>query len=163
MGECKKDCGSFAFLFWLDLATLIILVPWAFINGDMVALYSSPSSALDWFNLMFTALLGGVRFFSQIIVLRVTTATNLSCANLAFQAINIYLSIALFHKPTINGFIIGGTLFTIASSGFYTYLKMSKVLTKRPECIKFGKQFEAAVTCNRSQQQPGDETLVAAP
>ena len=77
-------------------------VPWSLINGELVAILQDPETALDWVNLLFTAVLGGVRFFSQLLVLKVSTATTLSCANLAFQAINIYLSLALFGKPTLT-------------------------------------------------------------
>merc|ERR1712195_158916 len=95
MQKCKKDLGTFAFLFWIDVLILFILVPWAVINGELIAIVSDPETPMEWFNLLFTAVLGGIRFFSQLLVLRVSTATTLSCANLAFQAINIYLSLAL--------------------------------------------------------------------
>ena len=102
MQVCKKDLGTFAFLFWIDTFILVILVPWSLFNGELVALLKSPEDGLDWLNLSFTGILGGIRFFSQLLVLKVSTATTLSCANLAFQAINIYLSLALFGKPSLT-------------------------------------------------------------
>merc|ERR1712146_704081 len=81
--------------------------------GELVALLKYPDTALDWFNLLFTAILGGIRFFSQLLVLRVSTATTLLCANLAFQAINIYLSLALFGKPALTAGLVCGSLITL--------------------------------------------------
>ncbi|KAL3920435.1 MAG: hypothetical protein SGPRY_005251, partial [Prymnesium sp.] len=53
MRECKRDLGSaWSFLFWLDILSLIILVPWAFINGEMYVLVKSQSSAMDWLKLV---------------------------------------------------------------------------------------------------------------
>merc|ERR1711998_362965 len=62
MQKCKKDLGTFAFLFWIDTLILVILVPWSLINGELVAILQDPESAVDWINLIFTAVLGGVRF-----------------------------------------------------------------------------------------------------
>lgn len=152
MGACKKDVGSFAFLFWLDAATLIILVPWSLITGELPKLFQSLHTGLDVFNLLGTSFLGGLRFYSQIIVLRVTTATNLSCANIGFQAIAIYLALFLFHDIKVTGWLIAGTVLTISTSCVYTYWKISKVLTKAPACIKLNEDFAVAVTCGRTRQ-----------
>merc|ERR1711861_91866 len=64
MQQCKKDCSSFAFLFWVDAFTLIILVPWSLLNGELVVLLKMPHNFGAWMKLFFTAVLGGVRFFS---------------------------------------------------------------------------------------------------
>jgi len=146
MGACKKDAGAFAFLFWLDAATLIILVPWALIDGSFVRLFASLHGGLDWFKLIVTSFLGGMRFFSQLIVLRFTTATNLSCANIGFQAINIYLSLLLFRDQSVTPWLICGTVLTLITSAVYTYWKISKVLVKNPDCIKLNDQFVGGVT-----------------
>jgi hypothetical protein len=145
MQKCKKDLGTFSFLFWIDTLILVILVPWSLINGELVAILQDPETALDWVNLLFTAVLGGVRFFSQLLVLKVSTATTLSCANLAFQAINIYLSLALFGKPTLTAGLVCGSLITLSSAGVYTYFKVSKVLEKNDKCIKVNEDFKACV------------------
>ena len=54
MRECKQDVGSpVTFLFWLDLLSLIILVPWAFaMDGEMYTLMVTQTSALDWAKLV---------------------------------------------------------------------------------------------------------------
>jgi len=142
MQKCKKDLGTFAFLFWIDTLILVILVPWSLINGELIAILSDPETPVDWLNLIFTAVLGGVRFFSQLLVLKVSTATTLSCANLAFQAINIYLSLALFGKPTLTVGLVCGSLITLGSAGIYTYFKISKILEKDEGCIKKNEDFK---------------------
>jgi len=149
MRACKKDAGVFAFLFWLDAATLIILVPWALANGDFYALFGPDgiSGGWEWFQLILTSFLGGLRFFSQLLVLKFTTATNLSCANIGYQAINIYLSLLLFHDQEVTAYLICGTLLTLTTSAVYTYWKISKVLTKNPQCIKINDDFANCVTC----------------
>merc|ERR1712070_616592 len=107
LGAVKKDLGTFGVLFWIDIFILFILVPWAFIDGSMIGLFQSVEDAGDAINLFFTAVLGGIRFFSQLIVLKVTTPTSLSCANVAFQAVNIYLSIPVFHTEITAGIVPG--------------------------------------------------------
>jgi len=151
MQACKKDLGSFSFLFWLDAATLIILVPWALIDHSFVELFQSLHSGVDGFKLFATSFLGGLRFFSQLIVLRFTTATNLACANIGFQAINIYLALALFHDVEVTGCLIGGTILTLTTSAVYTYWKISKVLTKKPFCIKLNDDFQSCCNCAGSR------------
>merc|ERR1712178_514735 len=128
--------------FWIDTLILVLLVPWSLINGELIALLEDPEDAVDWLNLSFTAILGGIRFFSQLLVLKVSTATTLSCANLAFQAINIYLSLALFGKPTLTAGLVCGSLITLGSAGVYTYFKVSKVLEKNEKCIKMNEDFK---------------------
>jgi len=149
MQKCKKDLGTFAFLFWIDMLILILLVPWSLINGELVALLEDPEDAVDWLNLILTAVLGGVRFFSQLLVLKVSTATTLSCANLAFQAINIYLSLAIFGKPTLTAGLVCGSLITISAAGTYTYFKVSKVLEKDPYCVQKNEEFK--VCCGKKE------------
>merc|ERR1711865_251715 len=72
-----------------------------------------------------------------------STATTLSCANLAFQAINIYLSLALFGKPTLTVGLVCGSLLTLSSAGIYTYFKISKVLEKDAGCVKKNEDFKS--------------------
>ena len=90
-------------------------------------------------------MLGGIRFFSQLLVLKVSTATTLSCANLAFQAINIYLSLALFGKPKLTPGLVCGSLITLGSAGVYTYFKTSKVLEKNADCVSYGEKFKTCL------------------
>ena len=71
-----------------------------------------------------------------------STATTLSCANLAFQAINIYLSLALFGKPTLTVGLVCGSLITLGSAGIYTYFKISKILEKDEGCVKKNEDFK---------------------
>ena len=72
MQQCKKDLGTFAFLFWTDVLILPILLPWALLDGELIVLLRAPDEAMDWIQLLGAAVLGGVRFFSQLLVLRVS-------------------------------------------------------------------------------------------
>jgi len=157
--SCKKELGTFSFLFWIDTLILLILVPWSLLNGELVSLMKSPANALDWVNLIATAVLGGVRFFSQLLVLRVSTATTLSCANIAFQAINIYLSLALFGKPALTPFLILGSMITLSSAGVYTYFKISKVLETDAKCIKVHEDFKACLPCGKKESPKADPAV----
>lgn len=147
----KKDLGTFGVLFWIDIFILFILVPWAFIDGSMIGLFQSVEDAGDAINLFFTAVLGGVRFFSQLIVLKVTTPTSLSCANVAFQAVNIYLSIPVFHTEITAGIVLG-SLVVLSSASVYTYFKISKVLEKDPYCVSVNDKWQAC--CGKKPEAP---------
>ena len=157
----KKDLGTFSFLFWIDTMILFILVLWSLVHqvdygegksgGDWSLLRCSRiRHRADWFNLLFTAILGGIRFFSQLLVLKVSTATTLSCANLAFQAINIYLSLALFGKPALTAGLVCGSVITLSAAGVYTYFKVSKVLEKSEYCIEKNVGFKSCLSYNCS-------------
>jgi len=156
MRECKKDIGSpFAFLFWLDLLSLIILVPWAFIqDGQMYQLMAAQQDAVDWLKLLGNSALGGLRFFTQLIVLRYSTPTNLSVANVGFQACSIYLSLWVFHDQNVTTLLLLGTMLTIGISLIYILIKSSKILYQRPECIKFNDAFKECVSCRRDKPSP---------
>jgi len=167
MRECKKELGSpFAFVFWLDLFALVVVVPMALILGDtrsdclfaaftpgcrtdVQVLFAETSGVVAWGVVLGNSFLGGVRFFSQLLVLRFTTATNLAAANIAYQALNIYVSLAVPYIPTpaITGWLIGGSMLTILTSAVYTYWNVSKVLTNAPTCIKVGEDFNKCVGC----------------
>merc|ERR1712094_166634 len=78
------------------------------------AILSDPETPIDWLNLLFTAVLGGVRFFS----------------------------LALFGKPTLTVGLVCGSLITLGSAGIYTYFKISKILEKDEGCVKKNEDFK---------------------
>jgi hypothetical protein len=140
----KKDLGTFGVLFWIDIFILFILVPWAIFDNSLVGLFKSCESGWDWLNLFFTAVLGGVRFFSQLLVLKVTSPTSLSCANVGFQALNIYLSIPVFHTKLTTGMVIG-SMVVLGSASVYTYFKVSKILEKNAYCVSVNEDFQSCL------------------
>lgn len=156
MRECKRDIGSpFAFLFWLDILSLVILVPWAFLDdAEMYKLMAGQQSALDWLKLIGNSAMGGLRFFTQLLVLRYSTPTNLSVANVGFQACSIYLSLWMFHDTEVTPLLLVGTLLTITLSLIYPLVKSSKVLYKRAECIKLDEAFKGCLSCRRQTPAP---------
>lgn len=127
----KKELGSFAFLFWIDVFIVCVLVPWSLVNGELVALFRYPKNGGMWVVLVLTATLGGVRALSQFVVLRLVSATSLAAANLATQSLTISLSIFLFGLK-VTAFLVCGILLTLIASATYTYLKVSQLLEKPP-------------------------------
>ena len=138
------DLGGVGVLFWIDAIILLVLVPWALANGELVDLLHEPKNVGDWFNLLFTAVLGGVRFYSQVLVLKFHPASSLAVANLAFQAINIYLSLALFgwpknvlaapHPDSSKVQVIGGTLITLGGFGFRNFDEDDRTALAKARC-----------------------------
>ena len=116
----------------------------------------------DWFNLLFTAVLGGVRFYSQVLVLKFHPASR-SHANLAFQAINIYLSLALFgwpkklaapHPDSSKVQVIVGTLITLTAAAVFSYFKVSVSRTRSadPRLVKGCRTCGASATRRRTRR-----------
>ena len=70
--------------------------------------------------------LGGVRFFSQLIVLRLTSATTLSVIHVAAHALIVSIAIPLFHT-NVSPFLIVGFTTTLVSAFLYTYVKTTEV------------------------------------
>ena len=157
LSTVKKDLGGVGVLFWIDAIILLVLVPWALANGDLVELLHTPKNVGDWFNLLFTAVLGGVRFYSQVLVLKFHPATSLAVANLAFQAVNMYLSIGLFgwpanveyseHADRMKVQMIAGTVVTLSAAAVFSYLKVSRVLEKSAQCAAAHDSFRSCMRC----------------
>ena len=171
LSTVKKDLGGVGVLFWIDAIILLVLVPWALANGELVELLHTPKNVGDWFNLLFTAVLGGVRFYSQVLVLKFHPASSLAVANLAFQAINIYLSLALFgwpknvlaapHPDSSKVQVIGGTLITLTAAAVFSYFKVSRVLEKNKKCAEIHASFKGCCTCGSKRDAKEDPPLLA--
>ena len=170
LSTVKKDLGGVGVLFWIDAIILLVLVPWSLANGELVDLLHTPKNVGDWFNLLFTAVLGGVRFYSQVLVLKFHPASSLAVANLAFQAINIYLSLALFgwpknvlaapHPDSSKVQVIGGTLITLTAAAVFSYFKVSRVLEKNKKCAEIHASFKGCCTCGKRDEK-ADPPLLA--
>lgn len=167
MSRTKKDLGTVAFLFWTDILVLPILVPWAFFMGEWPIFFGSLTDVSIGFISFFTAVLGGVRFFSQLLVLRTCTATTLSSANLAYQAGNIYLSLLIFGTPVTIG-LVGGSIITLTAAGFYTYLKVTRLLVKDRRMIELDRNVKGVIcpcvmTPPALEEKPPDPKKLVAP
>jgi drug/metabolite transporter (DMT)-like permease len=125
----KKSLGTLSFTFWIEIAVAIMLTPWAVLNGEARALFTSGYSGADWGLLIFTAAYGGVRIYSQFALLEFTSATTLSLTNVAIQAGTI--GFGFFFFGTELTFYLGlGISVTLFFSAVYTYISVFKVLEK---------------------------------
>ena len=157
--EYRDELGSLAFLFWVEVFILLILLPWAALNGELATLVRyaqvtptltptltpTPTPTLTlttlvryaqdeqrWLPLCACSALGGVRFFAELLILRSASATSLSTANLATHAAVVVLSIPIFGTQ-ITGFWLAGCTITLTSSAVYTYLKLSGTLAHKEQ------------------------------
>ena len=150
LSQARKDLGAFAILFWIDAVILLILIPWGLANGELVALVRSPKNPYQWAQLVGTAVLGGARFFSQLLVLKFHPASSLAVANLGMQALNMYLAIWLFGTPALTPHVVGGSALALAMAALYSYFKWSRVL-ERGACFAVHEDFRkcCALPCLR--------------
>lgn len=128
----RDELGALAFLFWVEVIILVILLPWAIANGEIARLLAYADSVAIWLPLCGCSALGGVRFFAELLILRTASATSLSTANLATHATVMFLSIPLF-GTTVTSFLIIGCTLTLSASAVYTYLKLSGMLVRKEQ------------------------------
>ena len=106
-----------------------------------------------------------------MLVLKFHPASSLAVANLAFQAINIYLSLALFgwpknvlaapHPVSSKVQVIGGTLITLTAAAVFSYFKVSRVLEKNKKCAEIHASFKGCCTCGSKRDEKADPPLLA--
>ena len=130
--QFKNQLGPLSLLFWVDLLMLPIFIPWVLISGELVDVLKSGMSATDW--LLFTGVagLGGVRALTQMLVLKLVSATSMSTANIFTMALNIMLSfephIRSLHQytPDVTPLLVIGIALVVIFSALYAYLKSSR-------------------------------------
>lgn len=125
--EYQGQMGVLAFTFWVELFVGAMLTPWAIMNGEAEKLMYTEQSTSAWALLWFTGAFGGVRVVAQFYFLAKTSATSLAISGIAMQALTIILGIFAFGDEVTN-LLVGGVLATLVTSGFYAYIKTSKVL-----------------------------------
>ncbi len=139
----RHELGTLAFTFWVEIFVGTMLLPWAVLNGEAAQLFTHDYSVANWLLLWGTAAFGGVRIYSQFAFLKETSATTLAMSNLTIQAFTIILGIVLFGTP-LTFFLGLGVTFTLAMSAVYTYLKVTKVLQKKPPPAPIAEKLEMA-------------------
>ena len=118
----KKDMGMVAFLFWLELAMIPILLPWCVANGELADLpnWKQVGQLGAWMFVMIVAVVGGLRAYVQNMVLKYNSALTLAAANILIQALTIVISIFLFHTQT--SFMMNlGIFISLVGYGAYSY------------------------------------------
>jgi drug/metabolite transporter (DMT)-like permease len=119
----KKKLGLLSFLFWAEWFTAAMLLPWATLNGELADMWYTQRPVSDWAILYFTASVGGIRIWSQMLFLQQTSATSLAISSIAVTALTSSLSILIFHTPT-TPLLIAGIVETVLATSWYTYLKL---------------------------------------
>jgi len=124
----KKSLGTLAFTFWVEIFVAVMLVPWAYLNGEAELLIFGADgngvSMTDWALLSFTGAYGGVRIYSQFALLEFTSATTLAASNVAIQAVTIIMGIYLF-DTVVTPYLIAGVSTTIVVSALYTWMSLN--------------------------------------
>jgi len=120
----RDELGSLSFLFWTEIFTMVFVVPWSIADGELGTLVATKDIKLQ-VGLYVTAGLGGVRFLSQVIVLRLFSPTTLSVANVGAHLLAAALSLVVFKSLTWNPLVITGLTVVALSLGFYCYLAVT--------------------------------------
>jgi len=129
--EYQGQMGVLAFTFWVELFVGVMLTPWAILSGEAHKLMTTEQPTSAWALLWFTGAFGGVRVVAQFYFLAKTSATSLAISGITMQALTIILGIFAFGDEVTN-LLVAGVFLTLCTSGFYAYLKTSKVLEEPP-------------------------------
>ena len=92
----RKELGALSFLFWFEVLTMAFVVPWSIADGELGQLVATPSLSSQLM-LYSVAALGGVRFLTQLLALRVMSPTSLSVANVGAHLLVAAISFAVLH------------------------------------------------------------------
>jgi len=127
--QVRSEMGMVSFLFWLELAMVPILLPWAWGNGEISTLnqwdqYNEPTA---WVFILVVAVIGGLRAYVQNLVLKYNSALTLAAANILIQALTIVVSIFVFNTETSVELDLG---IIISLAGYATYT-MQKTMGKK--------------------------------
>ena len=120
--------GKLSFLLWLELSTLLVLLPWSLFNGEITSLQSWPyiNSISNWSIVVAVSLLGGMRAFATTQVLRYSDPISLASANVIVQMATIVGSIVMFHTE-MTTFLILGTVVSLGGFAAFTIAKISSM------------------------------------
>jgi hypothetical protein len=119
---CRQELGAISLLFWIEVFITAILLPWAYLNGELATLLTAQRSGFEWCMLCSAAALGGFRFFCELLVLHYWSATSLSAANLTAHAVIIIVAISAFGTGS-SPLQTAGLLLTMAASAAYALIK----------------------------------------
>lgn len=122
--QVRSEMGMVSFLFWLELAMVPILLPWAWFNGEIGTLYEwdEYNEPTAWVFILVVAVLGGVRAYVQNLVLKYNSPLTLAAANILIQALTIVVSIFVFDTQT-SFELDCGIVVSLAGYALYTMQK----------------------------------------
>lgn len=127
----KESTGAVGVLFWIETFISFQLLPWAMVNGELVAAVGiltdrgPAASAL----VCAAAALGGFRFYCELLVLRYWSATTLAAANLMAHALIVAIAMPLsavlpLGAPPPSLLTLAGTAVTLVAAMLYAALKV---------------------------------------
>jgi uncharacterized membrane protein YdcZ (DUF606 family) len=100
LSSMKQELGAVGFTFWIEVGVGTVLLPFILYlsmrPGAVETLVAPLDSWAECGLLWFTAVYGGVRVFSQILLLRYATATMVSVGANVSQTLAVLISIPLF-------------------------------------------------------------------
>lgn len=127
--QVRDEMGMVSFLFWLELAMVPILIPWAWGNGELstVTAWDEYNEPMAWTFILVVAVIGGLRAYVQNMVLKYNSALTLAAANILIQALTILISIWVFKTSTSMEMDLG----IAVSLGGYALYTMQKSMGKK--------------------------------
>lgn len=127
--QVRDEMGMVSFLFWLELSMVPILIPWAWLNGELstVVSWDEYNEPMAWTFIMVVAVIGGLRAYVQNMVLKYNSALTLAAANILIQAMTILISIWVFNTSTTTEMDLGIAI----SLGGYALYTMQKTMNKK--------------------------------
>ena len=168
----KKEIGMIPLLLWLQVYMLaefaLFIFPWGaatkYEHLDLSTWEYSKSWSM-WLLLLFVALLGGTRAYTQQLLLTTSPALCLGYCNNVIQMVVVYASIPCFNT-IFNWQLWTGTALTIMSSLAYAYATAEakaeatkEVLGKRPEARARARVKASQAKCGllrEGQEAAGD-------
>lgn len=128
----KAALSPLGLLFWMEAGIGAILLPWALLNGELRMLITT-TPADKWPMLLASALLGGLRTLSQIVVLGHVSATTVSVtSSLAIPAITVILSFPLFGTTPTPRLVVGFVLSMVGTACYSIAKPQSQRMTATP-------------------------------
>eukprot|EP00465_Bigelowiella_longifila_P013830 CAMPEP_0185255330 /NCGR_PEP_ID=MMETSP1359-20130426/4347_1 /TAXON_ID=552665 /ORGANISM="Bigelowiella longifila, Strain CCMP242" /LENGTH=309 /DNA_ID=CAMNT_0027839129 /DNA_START=243 /DNA_END=1172 /DNA_ORIENTATION=+ len=145
--KIKNEMGVVSFLFWLDAAMLVMLVPWAHIKGETQGLmnWKYMATPFPWIIVLSNGLIGGLRAYLVKLVLKFNTPLTKVVCDIIIKAMTIGISIIIFGTlvPALMGF---GVILTLFGFGMYSVAALREKFLSQEELSTNGKKFQKMET-----------------
>ena len=156
--ELKRDIGLVPTLFWLQIGMSFFMLPWTFAQGELTTVkdWEHFGSLGIWAFVLFVTLLGGVRAYTQQLVLTLDSALFLVFCNALIQTLCVFISIPAFHTSMNNELWIGSVLSILACAMYAAVRKMEKAKAKKEAEAKAaaGEDIEGAAEAGTTALTP---------
>lgn len=134
--DIRADMGMGSFLLWLELSTLVVLLPWSVFNGELTELrdWNKFNDLGEWAIIVSVSLLGGLRAFATTLVLRYSDPISLASANVLIQMTTVVLSIFIFGTH-LTVLLLFGTVVSLGGFALFTVAKFTHSLAPADELV----------------------------